>query len=313
MLRKKIILIIIAGLISIPDFAKSATPYQFLRDNSSARAAGLAGCFVSITDDASALFYNPASIMTVTEKRFQATFYKHVLDINSGQVSYLMTSEKLGMFAGSVDYHSNGSFDRADKYGVRNGTFGANDLSIATSYANLLDTNLYWGATAKFIYSNIEKYSSSAIALDAGLLYVIPEKRVTIGLAVLHAGFQLTTYDGTSEDLPLDILLGVSHRLRGLPMLVNFSFHHLADNQDGFFERFKNFSLGGEIYLGKYIQLRLGYDNMIRRLTTPDTEKKLSGLCGGAGIKMKDFNFDYSASAVGSGAYLHRFSIALDI
>ena len=49
------------------------SPFQFLRYVSGARAAGLSGAFVSMTNDATALFFNPATISTVEEKPASVT------------------------------------------------------------------------------------------------------------------------------------------------------------------------------------------------------------------------------------------------
>jgi hypothetical protein len=292
---------------------EASSAFNFLRYTSSARAAGIAGCFVSIPNDPSALFFNPASVATVTEKPLSATFFKHILDINSGSISFITNYKDWGTFAASAVYTSYGSFDRADATGNITGDFSASDISFGISYANKLDTNLFWGATAKFIYETIDTYSSSAFAVDLGLLYLLPDNRTNIGVSILHSGFQISKFENTSESLPLDIRMGVSHRLEGLPLLVNLTFKSLADKQDNFFERFLNFSIGGELYLGQYIQVRLGYDNEIRRLLTPDNNKKLSGFSGGLGIKLKEFNIDYAAQQVGLSALLHKFSINFNI
>lgn len=291
----------------------STTSYNFLRFNSSARATALAGAFVAMTDDASAVFFNPASISTVQEKKLSLTFFKHVSDINSGQTSYIHEFEKAGIFAASVSYTNYGSFDKADINGNKDGTFSANDLAMGVTYSNKIDTNLYYGVTMKFVFSTIESYNSSALAFDVGLIYSIPKASINIGASILHSGFQLSKFAGISESLPLDVRVGINHRLKGLPLLINFSLNHLADNEDSFFNRLLNFSIGGEFYFGKYFQARIGYDNQVRRLTSPEGSKELSGFCGGVGLKLKDFNIDYGLANVGISAILHRFSLNLNL
>ena len=311
---KRIIFAIIALAFLFSFELKAETsPYHSLRYAATARTAGLAGAVVAIPNDAGTISINPASISTVNDKHFSASFIKHILDINSGNVSYIKEIEETGTFAGFVSYTNYGSFTRADRDGNQTGTFNSSDLNLALCYSNELDSNFYYGVTAKYIYMNIDKYNSSAVALDAGLIYLMPDIRTNVGFSILNVGTQLSTFDGTKDKIPLDIRLGVSHLLRGLPLLVNFSLHHLADETDGFFEKFANFSIGGELYIGQYVQLRLGYDNHIRRYSAPSNEKKLAGLSGGIGLKLDDFNFDYSMSQVGVAATLHRFSLYLNI
>lgn len=295
----------------------NTSPFQSLRFMGSARATGLSGCFEAITNDPTSVFFNPASISTIEKKNFSTTFFKHVLDINSGQVVYILPEKQKwaedGVIGASISYNSFGSFDYADNNGNLNGTFGANDLSMAVTYSNELDSNFYYGVSAKMLFLNIEKANSFAFAMDAGVIYMLPEKRTNIGISILHLGSQFTSLDGTKESLPLDVRAGVNHRLRGLPLLFNFSLHHLADRTDNFFDRFISFSLGGEFYFGDYVRVRLGYDNQIRRFTAPSNDKKFSGFSGGVGIQSEYFNFDYGIAQIGNSALLHRFSIGLEI
>ena len=295
-------------------YSSTTTPFQFLRFNESARAAALAGCFVAMPEDAAAVFFNPATISTVSDKHFSTTFLKHILDINSGNVTYVKKFDDVGTFAGAVNFTSYGSFDYADQFANRNGsTFGAVNMMISGTYSNELDSNLYYGVSAKLFMVTLEKYSSTAFAIDAGLIYLLPEKRTNIGISILHAGTQLTTIGGENVGIPLDIRAGLNHRLRGLPLLINFSFHHLADRTNNFFDKFMNFSIAGELYVGNYVQARVGYNNQIRKETSPSTDRGLSGFSGGVGVKLKDFNIDYGAAQFGKSALLHRFSLSLDL
>lgn len=310
---KKYFFLLLLIVISASDLYSGDYPFQFLRYISTARASSLGGAFDAIINDPNALFYNPASVYTVKDKRFSTTFLKHTLDINSGNITFSNYINSIGVVAVSAAYSSYGSFQRANSVGTQTGTFSANDLSLAFSYSNELDTNLFYGATLKYIYENIDKYASSAMAIDVGILYKLKDGRTNLGASILNVGSQLTTFDSNSEPLPIDIRLGVNHRLKGLPLMVLASFHHLADKSDNFFGKFLNFSLGGELYMGQHIRVRLGYDNQIRSESAPSGDKKLSGLSGGIGIIAKFFNFDYSISQVGAAALMQRFSLSLDI
>lgn len=310
----RIITIYAIVLLSISNSYAVDTPFNFLRYVSSARAAALSGAFSTVTDDPTAVYFNPASISTVEDRQASITFLKHVLDINSGNINYVHDLEGTGKVAANIGFTSYGSFDYADKLGNRDGrTFGANDLSFGLTYSNELDSNFYYGVTLKYIYAGIEQVSTSALAVDAGLLYQLKDGRTNIGLSVLNAGTQLSKISNQSESLPLDVRIGVNHRLRGLPLLFNFAFHHLADNTDNFFDKFKSFTLGGEFYFGKVFQLRLGYDNQIRTLTSSEIDKGLTGFSGGVGLVFDDYNFDYGFSRYGSSSNLHRFSISMNI
>ncbi len=305
--------IVVLLLSPIGLFAQDATIFPFLRGNISARAASLGGATVAMPEDIAMVVMNPACLSTIDTGTIAATFIKHILDINSGFAVYgnrLDHDASFGVFASFTSY---GSFERTTSTGEIIGTFTAADVAAAFSYSKPLDTLISWGASIKLLHSSIESQSSMAIALDAGLLFQVPSSRTNVGLSLLNAGVQVTTYDGVSNKLPLDIRIGVNHRLKGLPMLVNFSLNHLADAVPTFFDRFLNFSVGGELTIGKYVRARVGYDNSSRNLSSVNVATQLSGVSGGIGIVLNMLHIDYALSSIGSEAILHRMSVGLPL
>ncbi|MCX8054714.1 MAG: PorV/PorQ family protein [Ignavibacteria bacterium] len=306
---KKVVFVVFL-LMNVAVYADN-TPFNFLRNIASARAAALGGSFASVIDDPSAVFYNPATLSTIESNNFSFSFTKHILDVNSGNLVYIHDFDNIGRLAGSASFTSYGSFDYYDSDGNKlPGSFSANDLMFGVSYTNTLDTNLYYGVTLKFAYLSLEKASTSAMAIDAGLIYLLPDGRSNLAFSILHAGTQLSTLEGRKENMPLDVRIGANHRLRGLPLLANINFHHLADKSKNFISKFRNFSLGGEIYLGRYLQLRVGYNNHIRSKIASTFDKGMTGFSGGLGIVLEDFNIDYGFSQYGDGANLHRLSVS---
>jgi hypothetical protein len=307
------LIFLFAALILGSGRAAAQLPYQFLHLNQSARAAGLGGAFTAMSNDVSAVFINPATLGTVEDQNLSVTFLKHVTDINSGLATFVLPVELDGKLAASAQFTSYGSFARADGSGRQTGTFGSSETALSATYSNNLDSNLRWGATVKFVFASLAEVSSFGAGVDAGIHYQLPQSRTNIGFAILNIGGQLSTYNGTNETLPLDVRLGVNHRLRGLPLLVNFSFHHLGDETADFFDKLANFSLGGELYLGKAVQLRVGYDNRVRGAVSVEAQRGVSGFSAGVGIKTSFAMIDYGGSSLGSAAMLHRFTVGMNL
>jgi hypothetical protein len=300
----------VAGvLLTVPAHAASNTTYSFLRDDVSARAAALAGSFVSVTNDPNMLFYNVAGLGTLDVPRGSVGFFKHLLDINSGYVSYSQKIEGIGHVGAGITYTNYGSFTETDEAGNDLGSFGASDLSFAVGYANELEQNLTYGASVKVIYSAIAGVSSTALAADAGILYVIPESKITLGASIRNLGSQLSPYLSTRENLPLDVTIGGSIVPRGLPLLLNVNLHRLNDDVSTFIDRFKNFSIGGEFTLSKVVQLRFGYDNARRKDLKLGTSSGMAGFSAGLGINTGDYRIDYAISSLGKVGNFHRISI----
>ncbi len=295
-----------------------SSPYNFLRNITTARATGLSNTIVSLTDDPGTVFVNPASISTVQNKNINFTFLKHVLDINSGNASYIHHFDEPanGSIAASVIFTNYGSFDYYNTDGDRTGgTFTGNLLALQTSYSNKIDENFYYGVTAKLLYNSLEKMIGVAGAVDFGLLYLLQDGRTNFGFSVLNAGGELKKIGNESNSLPLDIRLGGSHRLRGLPLLFNFNFNHLNEFEKTFFSRFGNFSIGGEFYFGDIVQVRLGYDNYIRKHIASRENKGLSGFSAGLGVVPHNWfmSFDYGLSIYSGDVFLHRLSLNINM
>lgn len=300
-------------LISFGSFSYSQNTYDFLRLDGSARAGALGGSFVSNNDDANVIFYNPAGIELLEGNPASFSFVKHLLDINLATLSYSQEFENIGRFGAAIKYINYGSFDEADEFGTRLGEFGANEMALILGYANNLDENFYYGANAKFIYSGIADRSSTALALDLGLHYAIPDKNWYFGFAILNIGSQISSYYDTKEDLPLDVAIGVSKKLENLPAKISLDFHKLNQDRDNFGERFKAFTVGVEFTLSKVMKLRLGYDNERRTDFKIGTTAGIAGFNAGLGVKVSDYQFDYGYSSLGLVGVLHRISISTSL
>ncbi len=316
-MTKKIIFIVIFILQIHSLIANETSPYTFLRNSATARITGLAGAVVSLEDDPGSLFFNPATLITSHNRNMNVTFLKHVLDINSGNISYIhhFADSSLGSLAGSVVFTNYGSFDYIDNKGnPTGGTFTGNLLALQTSYANMIDENFYYGVTGKLIYNSLEHMQGFAAAIDAGLLYKLKDDRSAFGISILNAGTEISSMTNNSYSMPLDIRFGGSHRLRGLPLLFNFNFTHINEVDGNFFSRFKNVAIGGELYFGEWVRVRLGYDSYIRSNVAAEENKGLAGISGGIGV-LTDWimDFDYGLAIYTNDLLVHRFGINFNL
>jgi len=309
---KKIPLVFLSIFISSTLFAQST--FEFLKLDMSPRAAAVAGSFVSTNDDPNVIFYNPAGINLLKGTPVSFSFLKHLLDINSASLSFSKEFEDIGRLAAGIQYINYGSFDKADESGTKLGTFSAGEMALLIGYGNQLDSNFYYGTNIKFIYSSIAGQSSTALAVDLGLHYAIPEIRWNFGFSILNLGGQLSSYFNTKEDLPLDMRLGFSKELEKLPFKFYWSFNRLNEKQDNFFKRFTQITFGGEFRLGQSMRLRFGYDNEKRReFKIGNTTAGLAGFSVGLGFIISKYNVDYSFSSMGLIGAMHRFGISTNL
>lgn len=291
------------------------SPYLTVNAITDARASALANAVVTLEDDPFALFINPATLYTVESRNIGVTFQKNISDINSGNLVYIndkITSS--GTWAFSSNFIDFGTFERSDVNGFRDGTtFGGQNVNLGLSYANELDSNFYYGATARFLFAGLENQSSSAVVLDIGAVYEFSDKRSNIGVSLLNAGTVLSTFDGSDFSITPDMRIGFSHKLQGMPLLFNITLHHLLNDYDSFFQRFGNVAVGGEFSLGESVKLRGGYDFYTRSNLTPDSQAALSGLSFGAGLIFDVMDINLALNQYGSDAIVYRISLNTSI
>ncbi len=289
--------------------AQQTNVYDFLHNDASARSAAMGGAFVTIVNDPNGLYYNPATLSTVDSTQASFTYFKHLLDINSGTATVATTIEGIGHVGFGVSYTSYGSFTRTDKTGQEIGDFGANDIEAVIGWGTELGEGFSAGLNGKAIFSSIDNLSSAALALDGGLFYRDTSIRVQAGLSILNLGAQVSSFGVDNEKLPIDLRVGVSHQLRGLPLLIALNFNRLLDETDNFGDRFSSFSLGGEFTLSKPLRLRIGYNNRVRQDVAFGDSKGLSGFSGGAGIVVKGYRFDYGFNSYDKIGGVHHISV----
>jgi hypothetical protein len=275
----------------------------------SPRAAALGGSFSASGDDADVIFHNPAGLKLLQEMPISISYLNHLLDINFASISISKKFDNSSSFGAAIKYANYGTFTKADDFGNRSSEYGANDVALIIGYAGEIDENFYYGANAKFIYSGIESYSSTAAAVDLGVYYIIPSEQLNISFSVLNLGAQLSSYISTKESLPIDVNIGFAKKLTHLPLRLFLDFNRIQESEDGIISRLNNFSIGGEFTLSKVLRLRAGYDNQKRKELKVGTFAGLAGFNIGLGIVIKEYIFNYAYSSMGQIGTLHRIGV----
>lgn len=307
---KHIILLLILTAAASAVYSQTGTTYNFLKLDVDARSSSMAGSFLTAENDVNVLFYNPAGIATIEKPQISAGFFKYLLDINSGNAAFAMKYRDYGYFSAGIRYINYGSFDKYDENFNNTGTFNANDLALSVGYANVYDEKLFYGANAKFIYSNIDEYTSTGLAVDLGLMYKITDYDVNFGISLLNLGTQMSSYIDTKENLPLELRFGGSVKLKYLPLNFNFALNNLVEDTEEFTDRFKNFSLGGEFTLSDYLNLRLGYNNQQRQNLKTGSSIGIGGFSAGIGFRYEEKYFiDYGFNSMGKIGATHRINL----
>lgn len=280
------------------------TAYPFLKIDVSARSTAMGGAFVGLSDDESALYFNPAGLIQIEQKSFFTTYNNYLADIQSGFLGYVHPHSENTRLGVSIYYFNYGSFTQTDSLGKVLGTFGAADFALAISFVRSINSQISFGTTGKFIYEKIESFSSDALALDFGILHISKDTRTRFGLMGQNLGVQLKGFTKShKDDLPIVVKVGMSHQMRELPLTVVLDAAKPFDN-DIFF------NLGGELTALKPLYLRVGWSSFGKNFKTNSDKDDLAGFAGGFGVTWKTYRFDYAYSSYADLGGVHKISIS---
>jgi len=299
----RIAVFILAALLWVS--AAQAAGFDLLRIDPTARGSALGGFPVAMTyGSAHALEVNPAGLAPLEVPFVSATYSDHPLDLTAGRINYTMPY-KNGVASGSLVWFGYGSFDKRTDFDTPvEGTFGASDLLATVGYGRALFGPVTVGASTKILYSSIEEYSSTAVAFDLGALVHLTESRTDIGVTLANLGYQIDTYAGVREDLPLTLRIAGARKLEHLPLVLNATGHA---------------ELGGDLYLtggGEFtvsdlLVVRAGYTTLSQDLKVSGSEDAIAGFSAGIGLSHESFRLDYAFQSQGAIGTVHRISAGI--
>lgn len=314
--------------------------YAFLKMPPSARVAALGGSLITVKDaDVMLANLNPAALSALSDNSIAANYQFHLAGISNSSIGYGKDLDKIGTtLHANLQYVNYGTFAQTDEFDNNNGTFRAQEYAFTFGAARQLYDKLSVGANLRFIGSQLESYKSFGMAIDAGALYADTVNRFSAALVIKNAGAQLKTYQSIKETLPLDIQLGISKRLRYLPLRFSVTMHDLQrwnlvyDDPNQVQEttflgqaipeksRFSVFSdnlfrhliFSGEFLFTKSEQfsVRMGYNHLRRKELSINQFNSFSGFSMGFGVKIKRFRLDYGREfyhLAGSSSHLGVF------
>jgi hypothetical protein len=275
--------------------------FSFLKINVGARAVAMGGAFTGLADDESALYYNPAGLTGFEQQRFIGGYHHYFADMQSGIVGYITPiayDHALGFYISYLNY---GDFTKTDLDGNVLGDFGGGDLLFGVAGAYSLSYDLSVGGAVKFIYEKIDKFSATGLAVDMGVRYTTLRRRLVLGAAVQHLGFQMSALGDEKDKLPLTFRGGVSARPRGLPILLSGDVIIPVDNDPVF-------AVGGEYYELKPLYIRLGWNSFGSNYRTGDSDDSWAGLGVGFGFDVKNFHISYAFAPGAELGESHRIT-----
>ena len=334
-------LCLLIGLIPFMSEAQTLggkSAYSFVRMPVSPQVTALGGINISNrSDDVSIAFANPALLSASMHSNLALNFNSLYDGISQYGLMQAYTHPRLKTnFAVGINYLNYGNITEADPSGMILGAFRPRDYSIQVSASRKYLNKWTYGSTIKLIHSNYGIYRSSAIAADVGLLYADTAKFLQISVVAKNMGAILRKYQsGVEEELPFDLVLGISKKLEKAPVQFSLTAHHLHRFDILYDDTLFNNSIGApngssrkftmeklfqhlvfstQIMIGKYIEVNAGYNFLRRReLRIFNVPSGLVGFSLGAGVIFPKLQIRYARSYLQNTTAFNQLGINLPL
>ncbi len=236
--------------------ATGGQPDEFLSYGAGSRSLAMGGAFVSVADDSSATYWNPAGLSQITRKEIslmQATLFA---DTTYDFYSIVFPSKKGGSAWGlSMTSLSSAGFERVNATVdpttqnftnvATDGTFAVKEQALSWSYGRKVVDHVSIGTALRKITRSVDTSSDSSMAADLSALIDMKDGNRRIGLSIRNVYAKVS--GDTSDSMPLVFRSGISDQYFKKRLLLaldldksvqaNFGLH--GGGEFGFTKNFK--------------------------------------------------------------------------
>ena len=290
---------------------------QFLKIGVGGRATAMGDAFVAISNDVSALYWNPAGLTQFSENQIMFSHNQWVVDINHdfiGAVYHLDDANAFGVSLTSLSMDQMKVTTEYAPFGTGE-YFGFSDLGISISYSRKMTDQFSFGGTVRYIEESLDKLKMRGVMIDLGTYYWTGLGSTRFAVVVSNFGNDLapdgevvlvgnrTKSDWQSFSPPTMFRIGFAfepYENEEHKVTTSIQLNHPNDNSE-------NLSLGVEYTWNKMFFARGGYKINV------DEQNYSFGAGINVPISIANFSLDYAYANFTRLGSAHRFSITLGL
>jgi hypothetical protein len=332
-----VILVLIIGCEASSQTLGGNAVFNFLKLPNTTQLSALGGINVSNTsNDVGLAFNNPALLQPAMHTQVNAVFNGFYDGMSAYHLSmgyhHEPTSTEL---LWGLTYLNYGNIRETDASGNIYGNLRPTDWVFQLSGARSYLHKWKYGATLKYIHSNYGQYRSNGLAVDVGILFNDTSNLFSASILAKNMGTQLKKYTGTeADDLPFDLQLGITRRLRNSPLGFSLTAHHLhqfdisyhdaafneengfrnSDRKFSFDKLFRHFVLATTLSLGDKVEIAAGYNHLKRKeLNVAATGNGLNGFSLGVSLLLAKLQIRYARAHYQNNTAYNQFGLNMTL
>lgn len=277
---KKKFLVIFALLISVASYAQNDgsgnTGLAFLKLGVGARALAMGEAYSSVSDDGTAVIYNPARLNSGNSNNVTLMYNSAMKDLTNNFIGAKFKYNKLGVGVGLFKTNIEGIEIRTIP-GAPIDKFDEQNLSLNVSLCYELYENLSVGLTSKMLYEKIYLDESSGYGFDIGTNY--SKNNMSFSFVLSNLG-SVNALKDVSTKLPTAIRFGGAYSFakNNLNFILALDGFKVLDGGK------LHINSGGEVCYKDLLYIRAGYQ----------TAYENKGITTGIGFKYKGIMLDYA-------------------
>ncbi|TBR23958.1 PorV/PorQ family protein [bacterium] len=289
------------------DHAVGTAGSEFLNLDVDARGMAMGGAYSALTNDAYAMFWNPAGLAMVPRSSLGAMHNEYLSDIRFQYLSYAQRINETSVLAGAVRYMDAGDIDNTDLNGNRIGNFRPRsyvyEVGWGQSIGDLTDAerDITMGVTMRYLHSDLVAHASGW-AGDIGMQAHYTDTFMPFNFsAVVQNLGRGQKFDKVRDTLPFRGKLGASINPRPFLSLAVEGFLPVSAAP--------YMAVGGEFAIETSHRakalLRVGFNSR----TLFSGLDGVRGVTAGFGVKLADFSVDYAFMPMGILGNTHRVGL----
>lgn len=292
-MRAAVIVLLTASVVSAQNYVsdvskRGTTAAPFLSIGQGAKATAMGSAFVAISDDASAMYWNPAGI---TKNQGLSVIFDHTEWFADLKYNYVAAAYNLGDMGSvglsliSSDYGEM-KVTTVDKPNGTGEVFSVNDFAFSLAYAINLTDNFSIGLSPKVISQSIWKMNAVGFAVDLGVQYVTPFDGAVLAMSITNFGSKMQMSgtnaniivdldpdnDGTDNKTPAALsmdqwALPVNFRVGVAYQPIKMDMHKLTLSVEAMHpnDNYESVNVGGEYGFNNFLFIRGGYKSIFQK------------------------------------------------